>query len=442
MSNFEFANNIKINLNFELNETENSKKELTVELSYDELKPYFEKALEKFRKDANIPGFRKGKAPMTMIKKLYSEGIEYSSLEDIVNEIFVKYLAENKIDILGSGAISDIDYKPKENLKFKVQFETPPEVKIENYKNLDLKKTKYVIDDSLVDDELEYHKFRNATNEIDGVASDDNYIITVDLQNLDEAGNILIGQSSKDMKIFLGNPGIHPEFKEAFKGIKEGEVKVIDSLNSEGGPKKVRITCTKVEKIIYPEMNEEFFKKITRKEVKTEEEFRAAIKEELQKIYAGISKRKLHEEVINELIKLAEINVPEKYTDTILNGMITDYKNQLPKRQLPKDFNAEEFKKEKRVDAILIAKWYLIREKLIELEKIEVNDADYEKAAEESPSRHNIPLDKLIQAYKENDDVKLKILNDKVIDFIISNSNVSEMEEVMKKENDPLIKEV
>ena len=182
-------------MDLKINELENAKKELEADLSYEELTPHFEKAFLGYRKKATIPGFRKAKAPINMIKKLYGEGIEYSALEDVANEIFVQYILDNKLDVLGKGAITDMDYKPKENLKFKVEFEVMPVIKIDHYKDLELKKTKYIIDDSLVDDEIEYHKLRNAAYEIDGIASDNNYIITVDLQNLDEAGNILIGQT-------------------------------------------------------------------------------------------------------------------------------------------------------------------------------------------------------------------------------------------------------
>ncbi len=426
-------------MDLKLNELENARKELHANLSYEELTPQFDKAIENYRKKANIPGFRKGKAPLNMIRKLYGEGIEYSALEDIANEIFIKYITDNKLDLLGKGAITDIDYKPKENFKFKVEFEVHPEIKVENYKGLELKKTKYVIDDSLVDDEIQYHRFRNASYELDGVATDDNYMITAELQNLDESGNILIGQSQKGLKVYLGNPEIYPEFKKGFKGIKEGEVRIIDSKNSEGGNKKVEITCTKVEKLVYPEMDEDFFKKITGKEnIKTEDDFRNEIKTELQKIYDTISLKRLNLDIMSEMIKQNDITAPEKYIEAILSGMLEDYKHQFPKHQLPKDFNEEEFKKEKRVDAILQVKWYLIRDKLIETENFEAKDEDYKKIAELESPKFNIPSDKLVEAYKGNEEVKLKILNAKVLDMIISKAKIEEVEEIKKKEQAPM----
>jgi len=423
-------------LELKLIDTDKSKRELEAELSYEDLTPHFDKAINSYRKKAMIPGFRKGKAPLNMIKKLYGEGIEYSALEDVANEVFSKYIIDNKIDILTKGAITDMDYKPKQNLKFKVEFEVMPEVNIENYKGIELKKTKYIIDDSLIEDEIRYHKFKNATNEIDGVALDDEYIATVDIQNLDEAGNILIGQSSKDLRVYLGNPEIFPEFKEGFKGIKEGEVRIIDSKNAEGGPKKVQLTCTKVEKIVYPELNEEFFQKITGKEgIKTLDEFKANIKSELEKIYNGISDRKLRADAINEMIRQNDVTAPDVYINSILKSMIEEYKHQSPKRELPKDFNEEEFKKERRVDAILQAKWYLMREELVKIENIAAEEEDFKKLAEENAAKYNIPVDKLMEASKENEEVKMKIINDKVLDLIIANAKIEEIEELMKRDN-------
>ena len=114
--------------------------------------------------------------------------------------------------------------------------------------------------------------------------------------------------------------------------------------------------------------------------------------------------------------------------------MIDDLKHQYPKHELPKDFNAEEFKKEKRVDAIIQSKWYLIREKLIESEKITVSEEDYKKIAEENSAKYNIPADKLIESYKDNEDVKMKIMNDKVLDLILENAKIEEISELKTKD--------
>jgi trigger factor len=78
---------------------ENCKKEFDAVLNYEELIPHFEKALLEYRKKAQIPGFRKGKVPLDMVRKLYWDAVEYSALEEIANEVFKNHLLENNIPI-------------------------------------------------------------------------------------------------------------------------------------------------------------------------------------------------------------------------------------------------------------------------------------------------------------------------------------------------------
>ncbi len=422
-----------------LTDLEGSRKQLESSLTYDELKPHFEKALFEFSKKAVEPGFRKGKVPMNIIRKKYGDSIEYSSLEDIAGDIFSDFLGSEgeSLRILGSPVITDLDYKPKESLNIKIEFEVLPEIKEVIYKGLELEKTKYELDESLVDDEIKYHRFRKATHEIDGQALDDQYIITVDLQNLDEAGNILLGESQKGMTVYLGNEQIYPEFRDAFRGIREGETRIVDSTNAEGKPKKVKVTCTKVEKIVLPEMTPEFFKEVTGKEeLNTEEEFRSEIRSELQKIYDGIAERKFRNDVMEELVRMNDVSAPEVLVDSVLSNVIHDYRSQFQGKNLPKDFDAETFRKERRPDAIMSAKWMLIRDRLVELENLEVSDDDYMNLAEKEAGRYGIPAGKILELLKKDDNISGKLLTDKVIDIVERNANVKEKVEKKSAESE------
>lgn len=416
-------------MDLNLKNLENCKREFSAVLNYEELTPHFEKAIIEYRKKVTIPGFRKGKASLNMVKKLYSDNIEYSSLEDIANEVFIHYLDENHIHIIDKGSLVDIDYKPKDQLTFKIIFEVFPEAELINYKNLELSRNKYFISDSIVDDEIKNIMFNFAQYDIDAQALNDEYRVTIDTQGLDEYGSIIIGDMTKDTKIYLGNKNIFPEFKEGLKDIKENEERIIETKNADGNPKKVKITCTKVEKITYPELNEEFFKKATGKEFKTEDEFRSFIKDEIINYYKGISEKKLEKDIISEIIKLNEIEIPEKFIESILSGFLEDYKKMYKKAKFTKEQD-EEYKKSRRVDAIKQAKWFFFREKLIELEKIEVSDDDFLKFAEKNIKIYNLPLEAevLVKTYKENNDVKYSILENNIFEFLTANADIKEIE--------------
>jgi trigger factor len=427
-----FKQNIeKVEVN--LKDLENCKKEFEAVLSYDDLVPHFDDAILKYKQKVQIPGFRKGKAPLQIVKKMYGDSIEYSALEDIANETFKNYVVENNIQLIGTGSLIDLDYKPKEKFTFKVEFEIIPEFTLENYKGFELSKINYVIDDSLAEDELKQIKLKMAQFELDGEALDEEYMITIDMQELDNTGSPIIGNSTKDMRIYLADKYLEKDFKSALKNIRENEEKTIETKNPKGEQMKVKITAKKIEKIVYPEMNIETLKKITGKDdIKTEEELLKFIKTELQSQYDEVSLSNLRDAAMKELVKSNDISVPNYYVNMILDDYYKDYQKKHTGHTHHKHLTEEEFKKENRADAIFNAKWYLIKDKFIEQEKIEVSDDDFKKFAEKNASMLNIPVEKLVEIYKNNADLKFRLLSNKVLDIIVENAKVTEVEEVKK----------
>src|SRR5205085_980184 len=214
-------------------------------------------------------------------------------------------------------------------------------------------------------------------------------------QRLDDKGIAIIGEHDKDVKFYLNDAQINPDLKAQLKDVTVDEERVLTLKNPEGHEEKYQAKATKIEKVILPELNEEFFNKVYKDEIKDEAGFKEKIKSDLQGIYKNVSDQELKNNIVNELIKLNEVPVPDAMVENILNTYIEDMKNKDPKRQLPPDFDVEEFKKTKRVDAILQVKWYLIRDKILHLEKIEVTDTDLEPVIEEDAKKYNIPADKI-----------------------------------------------
>jgi hypothetical protein len=133
---------------------------------------------------------------------------------------------------------------------------------------------------------------------------------------------------------------------------------------------------------------------------------------------------------------LNEIEIPEKFIESISGGYLEDYKKMYKKAKFTKEQD-EEYKKSRRVDAIKQAKWFFFREKLIDLEKIEVSDDDFLKFAEKNIKIYNLPLEAevLVKTYKENNDVKYSILEDNIFEFLTANANIKEIEIDLSKKN-------
>lgn len=417
-------------MEFKVNKIDDVKQEVEFEVTYADMAPYFEKAYQKYQKKAEIAGFRKGKAPISMLKRMYGDLIEQGSLEDVSNEIYRKYLDDNHIHPLGEAALVDMDYEQKSLFKFKVKYEVKPEITLADYKGIEVTKTVYKIDEKMIDEEIKYIQSKHVKYEEAPKADGDEYTLTIDVQKLDETGVDIIGERDKSIRVYLNDPQINKEFKEQLSEISAGEERVmILPAQEEGKTEKYRVNCLKVEKVIFPELNEEFFNHIySDGSVKTVEEFREKVRTDLDGIYRNIEDQEVRNNIVSELIKLNEVTAPDALITNILDSYVEDVKNQNQKRKLPPDFDEEEFRKTKRVDAILQVKWYLIRDEIIKAEKIEVTDKDIEPIIEADAKKYNLPVDKLKTIYENNPDLKYRVLDDKLMKFLIENAKIKEVE--------------
>jgi len=414
-------------MEFKLNSLDKCNQEVDFEIPYDELTPHFEKAFKKFQKEASVPGFRKGKVPISMLKRMHGEAIEKSSLEDIANDIFRDYLKENHVHLLSEGSLVDIDYEPKILLKFKVKYEILPDFELADYKGLEVNKTIYPVNEKAIDDEIEYLRARNCTYEEREKADADDYLLTFDVQKLDHAGFPVIGQSEKGVKFFLSDKQLSVELKNQLRGFTKDEERIVKTKDGENDI-SYKMKCTKAEKILFPELNEEFFQKIYGDEnVKDVKAFREKVNSDIENIYKNMSQRELNDTIVNDLIKINEIPVPDSLVEKVIDSYVHEVKHHNPKGKPPEDFDEQEFRKTKRVDAILEVKWYLVMDKIVEKEKLEITDADLEPLVEAESKKYNIPIEKIRSLYQKNEDVKRRMLETKVMEFLVKNANIKEV---------------
>lgn len=410
------------------NETGNCKNEMVATLTYEELKPYFEKEILDFKKNANIPGFRKGKAPLDMIKKIYNDTIEYSSLEKIADEVFKKYCTENDINIYGAPELLDMDYKPKESLMIKISYEYIPKLADINYKNLEV--TKNILKPNPNQVETEYIELLNQNAELvmDGQVLDENYLVTIDVQNLDENGNIIIGETDKDLKIYLNNPNLMQSIKEVLKDIREGETKIWEFTAGEK-TQKSQITCTKIEKLVFPELNNESLKKITGKtNLNSAEDLKEQFKRDIESYYENQTRKTLEDNLIREIIRNNDVKVPDGLVNTLLKQNYNEYleKHKSHHHNEGELETEKEYFAHQKSDTILYLKWAMIKERIIEIEKFELNDEDIRAFSERPAAEYGIEIDRLIDIYKNNEQAKSMIIDKKLFDFLIENSKITE----------------
>lgn len=403
---------------------------MEVVVSADELLPHFEKAYERARPKVEIKGFRKGKVPLSMVKKLYGETIEQESLDEITNDLYRQAVDQKKLEPVGHPVLLDMNYRRGEGLRFRVKYEVKPVFELKQYKGFTVQKMIHPV----TEEELEYEidrlrRINHATREVERV-SDDEHIVTVDLRELDEAGFPMIGKKNENARLYLADPQLFPQMKDALKQAKVGDERQVrlDSSHGEHTHRSfVSLKVKKVEKVDLPEFNDEFVKKITKGKVDTVQQFHNSLREDLENFWAEKSERQLSDAIAAEIIKQHDIPVPESMVRAILESLLDEIRSQQPNKKLPKDLDEEKFRAENRPYAIWQAKWYLIRDRILEAEKIGVDNADIELLANEESERVGIERDRLVQYYKSSRVAHDKILSDKLMRFLKKNVQVREV---------------
>ena len=133
--------------------------------------------------------------------------------------------------------------------------------------------------------------------------------------------------------------------------------------------------------------------------------------------------------MVAELLRRHEFEVPESLVRSVLSGLIEQVRNESPDKKLPNGFGVEKFAKENRAYAIYQSKWALLREELVTAEKIEVEDGDVTAIAEREAGKLGIDKERLINYYKTSDQVRDRIVGDKLMQLLISSAKIKDVEE-------------
>lgn len=410
-------------------------REVEITATAKELEPHFEKAYQKYQKNIEIKGFRKGKAPIKIVKKLYGDLIENDSLDEVATEMYKQAVQEKELKPIGEPTLIDLNYKKGESFKCRIRYDIRPQIQLKEYKGIEIQKIIHTVTDEEVENELKQLQLINAKlDEVDTV-TDTNHVITATVQDLDENGIPIAGKKSENIKFYLNNEQLDQQIKDALKQANKGGVYRInlerkqEEVNSKIN---MQITVNNIHKVVLPTLDNEFISKITKDKFKTVDDFRKSIKDDLISYWQDKSNRQVINSLIYEIIKRHDFQVPESLLKTILNSLLDELKNEYPNKQLPAEFDIQKFNEENRAYAIYQAKWVLLREELIKEEKIDVSDEDLEKLAEKESERIKIPKERLIHYYKSSEQIKDRIIGDKLIKVLLDSAKIKEVPEKNK----------
>ena len=431
-------------LEYNLTKINSCSRELEVILTYDEIKPVYQQILNKYIKNSTIPGFRKGKVPLNILLKTYSASIEEDFKEEVVNNFSRKYLEENKQFPLDYIKVSSLDYKETENFKFKVTYDVYPEFELQKYKGLDIQKPFIKATDEEVEFEfgrlLEQHRSLEPAD----TADDDKHVVTADIQETDEAGTVIKGRSEHDAKISLNDPAVLQKVRTSLTSSKAGdEVKISLSEDESQTNQKVSfvVSVKKIEKIVYPELTEDFVQKAARNpEITTIEGLKENLRNKIQAYFDESANNAFKHNIYDELVKNNPFDVPAVIVNNYLDDLVTNMKQQQQKnKNFLASFNDAEYREQHKEHAEFSIKSLMLKTKIVEAEKLTVDDIDLSIYAEKEAARLGMDKEKILGYIKTSEQIKEAILENKFVDFMKENNNTIDTDLKQKTETDKKI---
>ena len=422
-----------------IEKTENAnevKIEVTIEASkFDEgMKKVYSKAARYF----NIPGFRKGKAPMAIVEKQYGPEVFYEdTFNEIVPEEFEKALKDNNIEAVSH---PDIDIKQigkGKDLIFTAVVQTKPEVKLGKYKGIDLKKVEYNVSDEDIKKELDQMAERNSrlvTVENRAVKKNDTAVI--DFEGFVD-GVAFEGGKGENYELVIGSGTFIPGFEDQVIGMKVEEEKDINvkfpeeyfSEDLKGKDAVFKVKLHEIKKKEMPKIDNDFAKDTS--EFDTLDELKASIKEKLEEENKNKAKYEMNDAAVKAVCDNVKIDIPSGMVETELDNMIKEmdarlsYQGMKFEQYLKMIGKSEaDFRKENEEQAKESVKTKLVLEAIINEEKIEADEETINKKLKEMSEIYGRKEDELKQNENFMNYLKDSIKNEKVVEFIIDNAKI------------------
>ncbi|MCI8443458.1 MAG: trigger factor [Provencibacterium sp.] len=415
---------------------ETNKYELIVAVGADEFAPAVDRAFRKNIHRFNVPGFRRGKAPKSVVYKMYGEGVFY---EDAVNELYPKAyqqaLEEAKLEPVSYPKV-EITEVNAEGFTFRAEVVVKPEVEVGEYKGIKAAKEVKTVEDSEIDEELDRRRRRNARM----LTVSDRPAKQGDTAVIDYEGFVdgvpFEGGKGEGHHLRLGSGQFIPGFEDQVAGHSTGEefdVNVTfpeqyhEELKGKDATFKVKLLSIEEEQL--PELDDEFAKDVS--EFDTLEALKADIREKLQEQKNHQAQDAFEDALIDKVIEGLTGEIPTEMYDNKVEEMMHDYEYRLQAQGIPMEMylqymgqTAEAFKESFREPAERQVKIRLALEKIVELEGITVSEQEVEAEYARIAEQYKGDVEKLKSSIPAAE-IKKDLAVQKAIDIVRDNAVVT-----------------
>jgi len=405
------------------------KREIELEIPVTEVMQEWNRVVAQYSSRAKIKGFRPGKAPKDMIKRMYYSDIQDTLINNLVPRALNKELTDKKITPVGRPVISDLHFKEDEPLRFKASIEIWPEIHLPEYKGIKVQSKKVAVTEKEIKESLEELRAKSAEYVPAGgrgVVDGDYVVAEIKGKNTKtkrflptEKVVILSGHQDNEavlnQKLIGLKPGELTHFTIAYK--KEHENKKLAGQEIEYD---LKIESIKEKKL--PDIDDDFAKDLSN--YKNLKDLKTKLKEQLRESKKGAQKREMAQEIIKKISDQLSLELPESVIEQENTALLNRHLSSLPQQNLSKEALSS-LREDIRKRAVQNIQNHLILSKIAEKEKLKVSEEEITKEMKSIAKTHNVPLTRVIESLNQEgqkEELKDNLLIRKTVDFLVKSA--------------------
>ena len=409
-----------------------SQKEISVEISVEEMEKYMNQALDKLSKNIKLDGFRDGKVPKGVAEKQLGDAAIFEEASQFaIQDSYLKIIKENKLNPLGQPKAEITKAAPGNSFEYKIIISIIPEVKLGDYKTVSGKVEIKKIDDEMVEQEVKTLQKKKASYITKNESAEKGDRVEIDFET--RVGGVkLEGGESKNHPLVLGQGNFIPGFEDKIIGMKKDEEKEFDLVFPENYKKDLagkkasfKVKINLVQKVNLPEINDEFAKGLGKFE--NLEGLKKNIKKGMTIEEEGKAREKFRVELVDQVAEKTTVEIPEIMIESELDNMINEFKNNITQTGIEFDeylknvkTNLEKLKTEWQPMAEKRTKTGLVMREISLQEEIKISDEEIEKRVNETlklyPNEEELRKNMDLEKFKDH--ITSVLVNEKVFEIL------------------------
>ena len=421
-------------------EVEKNLQKLTFEVSAEEFEKAIDRAYIKNKSKFNIPGFRKGKAPKSIVIKNYTKAVFYDdALNDVLPEAYEAALKESGLDVVARPEFDVEEIKDGEPVVFTALVTTRPEVKLGEYKGIEVEKVDYTVSDEDVDKEINSVRERNARV----ISVDDRAVENGDIAVIDFEGFVddvaFEGGKGENYELEIGSNTFIPGFEDQIIGAKiddliDVNVTFPEEYHSEelkGKPAVFKVKVNEIKVRELPELDDDFASEVS--EFDTLAEYKADVRAKLEEKAKEKADSEIKNKVIEKAVENAEFDLPDAMVDAQVDNMINDMAQKLSYQGMSLDMymqytgqTVDQMREVYRDQAKKDVSASLVIDAIRKAEGIEVSPEEIEMNLVDMAKKYNMELDKLKELISEPEmeNIEKDMALNKTVEMLANNATV------------------